>query len=210
MNIAELAWAAPATCEVRLAPAIAPETIVGAVDSGLRVYGEGQWRPVRPFVVEPDLPLIIANLEITNETISELASRVGLLQSQAAGASEPLENWHLIQELLHLTIDEPGTDQDELPIGRVEFAIGKNSSGRSLLLRPRTLYDAILLKTVVHINAGGSFFRCRECNRVADRGGLSLRRTDSEFCSTSCRIKHKNRRTNARRMLKTKPRGEGG
>jgi hypothetical protein len=151
--------------------------------------------------------LRFANLDGSADQCLGFARAWGLLTKPAsAGASEPLDLWqHEIRKMkslvsvLDATSDRPGgivrttgSRRIRFDITSIDVALLSHEPGTrpALILRPRTLLNAMHLQMATSVASGGSVRACAQCGEWFEAGSSNARRSIAIFCSTRCKNRH--------------------
>jgi hypothetical protein len=177
-------------------------------DGEIRQRGRVEEETIRPLTLRPTLYLDFAQLDGSPDACLQFARRWGLLTIQffEKPKAEPIKLWKeeigSIRFLLQgLPLADANNAQSTIAVrsltnlgvaANVFLQQGPPPLPPSLVLRPRTLIDAIRLQ-MAHAFAGGvEVATCARCGSWFERG--TNRRSDARFCSDTCRFKHHNAR----------------
>lgn len=155
---------------------------------------------IQPLQLRPTLYADFAKLDGSAQACLKFASAWGLLFTPAKkGASETLAQWHRgIREvqgwIFSLDLDNAGQQSSlksrahrtqEVTMVGVDLVC--HGSGRpTLVLRPQTLLDAMLVQLAQIAGTGGALRECQQCSTYFETGADN-KRSDAKFCSDRCR-----------------------
>jgi hypothetical protein len=156
----------------------------------------------RPLDLWPDLYKDFARLD-KPESCLRFANAWGLLKSPARdGAEETFSDWQSGIRAVRgwiraLDIEHSGewsvvrtanSARIQAKIVSVDLLLRSGAPGTRpmLLLQPRTLLDAMLVRLAQIAATGGIIRECQQCGTPFEVGGNSMR-SDSKFCKAKCR-----------------------
>lgn len=152
--------------------------------------GRGQ-TTTRPLEIHNTLYTDFANLDGSPESCVVFANAWGLLTTPArAGAEEGLNVWQDKIRRMKMWIDM-GARYGTARMAYLEVALqppGPNGKP-TLLLNPRTLFDAMLVQFAQSAATGNSVRTCAQCGRWFEVGGKT-KRSISKFCTDACRNRY--------------------
>jgi hypothetical protein len=166
----------------------------------------GRLEQYSPLQTHQQLYLLFAKLDGSPEACLEFASHWGLLGLLChKGAVEEIDEWkHQIKlvrswvqtlEIEHggksPSVSTPNFIRSRTKITTLDVLLGSSGvpgASLAMVLRPRTLVDAMLLQLAQSAASGNSILACQQCGQWFE-AGTEGKRSVSKFCSDRCRFR---------------------
>jgi hypothetical protein len=155
-----------------------------------------------PLEINKSLYVAFSRLDGTPNACLEFARSWGLLTERARpDAAEPLELWRQKIRLMKASIAmvdmvrTVNSRRSEAAMATVKVVLvsGEPDAKPILVLRPPTLWDAMLTQLALSKAGGGSLATCEQCGNPFEVGA-SGKRSVAKFCSDECRNRFNNQR----------------
>lgn len=148
---------------------------------------------LHPLDLHKTLYLDFAALDGSPEACLKFARAWGLLTEKAKlDAAEPLELWRekirRMKSWTHTAASLQIAGRTHVPVTAVDVMLAFDNPGirPALVLRPRTLLDAMLTQFALSRAGGNQLATCEQCAKLFETG-TGGKRSVARFCSDECR-----------------------
>jgi hypothetical protein len=177
----------------------------------IRPVGAGRAENFDPFKIKVEMPLYLrfVRLDGSEEACLKFAHAYGLLTTQSPKEAEPLKDWQKeirnvkgLMDMLQADHDTPGGILRinrarpvgvEIPLRDInatlvqgERDIEGNIGRPKLLLKPKSLRDAMFLQLGKFVAGDGLLRICPQCGNPFE-GATKSRRSHAIYCSRACK-----------------------